>query len=107
MNRTLQTMMQVVSLGETDELSEEEIEESLDLQLSFCASHQDIVEELKNRGVLLRQVNYQPPRREHAKKICTSEFSSESRRTVTRRKRTARCGRVTGKHIKVQANEVD
>lgn len=82
-----EVMMQVVSLGDTAELSEEEIEESLDLQLSFCASHQDIVEELKNRGVLLRQVNYQPPRIEHAKKICTSEFSSESRRTVTRRKR--------------------
>lgn len=82
-----EVMMQVVSLGNTDELSEEEIEESLDLQLSFCASHQDIVEELRNRGVLLRQVNYQPPRREHARKICTSEFSSESRRTVTRRKR--------------------
>ena len=82
-----EVMMQVVSFGDTDELSEEEIEESLDLQLSFCASHQDIVEELRNRGVLLRQVNYQPPRKEHARKICTSEFTSESRRTVTRRKR--------------------
>lgn len=82
-----EVMMQVVSLGDTEEMSEAEIEESLDLQLSFCASHQDIVEELRNRGVLLRQVNYQPPRREYAKKVCTSEFSSESRRTVTRRKR--------------------
>ena len=82
-----EVMMQVVSLGHTDDMSEEEIEESLDLQLSFCASHQDIVEELRKRGVILRQVNYQPPRREYAKKICTSELSSESRRTVTRRKR--------------------
>ena len=79
--------MQVVSLGDTEEMREEEIEESLNLQLSFCASHQDIVEELRNRGVLLRQVNYQPPRREHAKKVNTSEFSSDSRRTITRRKR--------------------
>lgn len=82
-----EVMMQVVSLGDTEKLSEEELEESLDLQLSFCASHQDIVEELRNRGVLLRQVNYQPPRREHARKICTTDFSSESRSTVTRRKR--------------------
>lgn len=82
-----EVMMQVVSLGSSEEMSEAEIEDSLDLQLSFCASHQDIVEELRNRGVLLCQVNYQPPRREYARKICTSEFSSESRRTVTRRKR--------------------
>ena len=82
-----EVMMQVVSLGSSEEMSEAEIEDSLDLQLSFCASHQDIVEELRNRGVLLCQVNYQPPRREYARKICSSEFSSESRRTVTRRKR--------------------
>lgn len=82
-----EVMMQVVSLGDTEEMSDEEIEESLDLQLSFCSSHQDIVDELRNRGILLRQMNYQPPRREHAKKICTSEFSPESRKTVTRRKR--------------------
>lgn len=82
-----EVMMQVVSLGDSEEMSDYEIEDSLDMQLSFCAAHQDIVDELQNRGILLRQINYEPPAKSHARKISITQHSQESRKIVTRRKR--------------------
>ena len=92
-----EVMMQVVGFGDTEEMSTEEIEESLDLQLSFCAAHQDIVEELKKKGILLRQVNYESPGRKHARKICIAGHSQESRRAVKRRKRRYEPGKAMRK----------
>lgn len=82
-----EVMMQVANLGDSEEMEEEEIEDNFEMQISFCAAHQDIVDALKKRGIMLQQKNYMPPHRSHAKKVCTNEFSHEKERTVTRRKR--------------------
>lgn len=82
-----EVMMQVACLGDSEELSDAEIEDNLEMQISFCAAHQDIVDELAKRGVLLRQKSYLPPARTHARKICIANQSIESRKMVARRKR--------------------
>lgn len=60
-------MMQVTNFGDGD-LTDWDRDESYQLQLDFCASHQDIVQKLAERGVLLRQRHYAAPSKKFAVK---------------------------------------
>lgn len=77
-------MMQMTNLGDGAVTAQDE-EDSYQLQLNFCASHPDIVRELSQRGVFLKQVNYLPPAKKYAvkKKIVLQG----TKKVVDRRKR--------------------
>lgn len=77
-------MMQMTMLGEGEVTGADE-EISYQRQLDFCAAHPDILEALKKRGVLLKQVNYLPPSRKYASKRKVSQRSTA--RVVDRRRR--------------------
>lgn len=77
-------MMQLTTIGEGAITAQDE-EENYQRQLDFCASHPDIVNALMEKGVFLKQTNYEPPDRKHTKK--TTVKVQASTKVVDRRKR--------------------
>lgn len=80
-------MMRMTVLGDDPAVSEEDRAFSYQRQIDFCACHGDIVAALAERGVLLKQKNYQEPDRAHTYKLCVGTAQSGKMVQLNRRDR--------------------
>lgn len=88
-------MMRMTVLGDDPVITDADRDFSLDRQIAFCNAHMELVEALKERGVLLKQQSYQAPDRKHTWKMKTNPVQSSAQqnqsakdtRQIDRRKR--------------------
>ena len=62
-------MMRMTVLGDSEDITEEDLDFSYQRQLDFCAGHQDLVDALAERGVYLKQKSYLAPDKKYTYKV--------------------------------------
>ena len=62
-------LMRMTVLGDSEEISDSDRDFSYQCQIDFCSKHDDLVEELKKRGVILKQKSYKSPNKDHTFKV--------------------------------------
>ena len=75
--------LKIVGIGFDEEMSEKESDKLYEEQCNFCSMFPELVEELRVRGVIFKEVRYNEPDKKHNTKIKV-KINSENR--VNKRK---------------------
>ncbi|MGI6500033.1 MAG: hypothetical protein ACOX1S_03975 [Anaerostipes sp.] len=96
-------MMRMTVLGDGGPIMEEDKELSYQRQIDFCSAHPEIVQAIREKGIILKQNSYCSPSKDYTYKVDVKKKKADSVQKNGTTKKIKRRGRRHGKDQKMRA----